>query len=299
MNNDEKNVIYLNLFKEVTETLPPLLNYQHFFSISDRNMWNDESLRFDFMEIRSRRNLLTHRGINYDNEYIEKILKSAPSSSNFINPKKRIQFYFEKEFFHIPKLNSIVNNDIKNLINLEKPIPVVITNNYFMFSFSRLMMIYCKLWVYATKSHELLINISHDLIKLGLKYKTGILISLSIHIVEDFIYCFENEDISDLLKANYLLAVRDIKNKHAENEEKKSVFFKYENEFLEYFINKTDVPLYQVLISILGNDLVTAITHLKTCADLPAESKNWVLFTDLLEIPEFDNAFKIATGNNN
>ncbi len=102
-----------------------------------------------------------------------------------------------------------------------------------------------------------------------------------------------------MLKANYLLAIRTIENKRPENEEIKSTFFKYENEFLEYFINQTNDPIYKVLISILGNDLATAITHLKRCSNLPSESKDWILFTDLLENPEFDNAFKIATGNKN
>jgi hypothetical protein len=141
-------------------------------------MWNNKSLRFDFMEIRSRRNLLTHRGIYYDIEYVEKMLRSVPSSRNFINPKERIKFYFENLFFHVSKFNSIINDDVENLINSKDRIAVVISNNYFIFSFSRLILIYCKLWVYATKSHTLLIDLSNNLIKLGLKYKNNDLITL-------------------------------------------------------------------------------------------------------------------------
>ena len=293
MPQTDRDQIYLKYFKEVSECLPPLINWKHFYDISDRSMWSNKNLRFDFNEIRSRRNLLTHRGIHYDEEYVEKVLYGATKSKNVADPQERIEFYFKRGLFTFKKKSSEEVVNLYSLVNTESPVPVVIKHSYFNHSFSTLLYIYLKLWSHAAKSDDLIVSISHDLLVRSRKLSNPSYVLFVLHLLNDFHHDFNGEISSDFLKANHLLAFREM-NKLAEEDGRKTFSpNKFELEFLEYFKNSND-PKFKVLISVFNNDLDGAIGNLQLCKGLHESSKNWFLFSDLIKDSRFDAAFESA-----
>lgn len=294
MSQGDRDLVYLKFFKEVCEFMPPPLNWKFFYDISDQRMWRDKNLRFDFNEIKSRRNLLTHRGTHFDEEYAERVIYGATKSKNFIDPQERIEFFFKRKLFtHHPKITK-ENNNLYTLINQENPIPVIINNSYFNHSFSVLMNLYFKLWNHATKSDHLLVQTSHDLLVSSRKLSNPSYVFLVLDLLNEFYKDFDGQFSSDYLKANHLLAFREMRfivNKFTDKTLRRN---KLEQEFLDYFkISKE--PIYKVLVSVVENDLDGAISNLLLCRGLPKSGKNWFLFTDIFENPRFEDAFQIAT----
>jgi hypothetical protein len=295
MNSGDKEQIYLSYFQEVTSSLPPLINYQHFFSIPDKNMWRENFLKFDFNEIRARRNLLTHRGTTFDKEYVDTVNRATTTSKNAIDPNNRIKHYFEKKLFTFPQIELNFNNNLSSLIDTEKPIPVAITHKYFIFSFSCLLKIYMKIWSYAAKSDSLVINVTHDLMIFGSKFKTKTLFSLAENITTDYIHCFGSDNIHDFLKANYLLCCRDVHNTLRSYGKELKTKPKHEEDFVEYFKSKLEDPKFSLLMNIYNNQLNSALDDLKRCKGLPKNAESWFLFEDLKTMDEFKELINKAT----
>jgi len=290
----DRDQIYLKYFKEVSECLPPLINWKYFYDISDRSMWSNKNLRFDFNEIRSRRNLLTHRGVHYDEEYVEKVIYGATKSKNVAEPQERIEFYFKKGLFtsNLKKSEEAVN--LYSLLNKEEPVPVLIKHSYFKHSFSILLYIYLKLWSHVTKSDDLLVSVAHDLLVRSRKLTNPSYALLVLNLLNDFHQDFNGEISSDFLKANHLLAFREINKLLKESGKKTFAPKKYELEFLDYFKDFSD-PKFKVLISIFNNNFDEAISNLYLCKGLHSSAKNWFLFADLIKDPRFASAFEFAT----
>lgn len=295
MNSEEKLKIYLSFFKEVIGTLPPLLNYQHFFNIPDKAMWKEKSLKFDFNEIRARRNLLTHRGIHFDKDYADTVTRSVTTSKNSVNPQSRIEYFFKNNLFTFPKFNGQLTENLYSLVNERTQIPVAVTYNYFIFSFCCLLRIYITAWSFAANSDELIISASHDLMNFGFKVKTKRLTQLAITIIEDYLDNFGKEKSQDYLKANYILGWRDVHNSLMKSKKKIKTPSSYETEFKEYFRSKIDEPLYKVLIDVCDNNLEDAIRNLSECRGLPEDSFSWFLFNDLRSMDGFKEAHQKAS----
>jgi hypothetical protein len=294
MSQKDRDQVYIKYFKEVSECLPPLINWKYFYDISDRSMWSNKNLRFDFNEIRSRRNLLTHRGIHYDDEYVERVLYGATKSKNVAEPQERIEFYFKRGLFTSNKKASEEAVNLYSLVNTENPVPVVIKHSYFNHSFSILLYIYLKLWSHATKSDDLFVSVAHDLLVRSRKLPNSSYVFFVLSLLNDFHQDFNGEISSDFLKANHLLAFREMNKLAKEAGKKLFEPKKYELEFLEYFKFSSD-PKFKVLISVYDNDFDGAISNLQLCKGLHESSKNWFLFSDLIQDSRFDAAFESAT----
>jgi hypothetical protein len=257
-------------------------------------MWKEKTLKYDFSEIRARRNLLTHRGLNFDREYVDAINRSVTASKNSINPRDRTEYFLENKLFTFINLHNELSNDLSSLVSSVKPIPVSISSRYFNFSFGCLLKIYIKLLVFATKSDSLITHISHDLMCLGSKFKTAKLFQLSIDIIDDYIFYYGEDSLHDYTKANYLLAWRDKHNSLKKQNIDKYKISDHEVSFKNYFKDKLDNPLYRVLMNICENNLDKAISELSNCNGLSGDANSWFLFNDLKGLDGFDEALNKA-----
>ena len=279
--------IQLKFIKEITYLLPPLHNWQYFYDISDEVMWANEDLKFDFTEMRARRNLLTHRGTKYDEEYVENIQMSVKKSKKISDPTKRVEQYHERKFF---AFGNIKRKNLFDLINKNTPINIRISDSYFTHCFFLLINIYFVLWNNATKSNNLSINFSHELMELGKKLKNSNFYFVAKSMTYNFLvnYSDKNQD-NDFVKANYLLATREI-NKFKILYNKEIVQTKNEKEFIEYFANKNE-PIYNLLLCLLNDDFDGCLNNLKKVKNLTADSRNWFIFSDLLTYKDFEAIF--------
>jgi hypothetical protein len=257
-------------------------------------MWKDNTLKFDMSEIRARRNLLTHRGTCFDNDYVETLLYSSNTSKKNINPQERIKYFFEKRLFTTPKHEELLTDDIFSLVRIDDPIPVVINERYFIFSFGCLLKLYLKIWSHVTNKDVLTTNTMHELMWLGTKLNNKLFFILALDLFKDYIYFFGNDNAGEYLKANALLIFRDIRCSALENGYPIHEPNKLESELIYFFEERLDNPLFEVLILVYKNQLKDACTLLKKCRNLPYNSEDWFLFKDLRSLDGFDESLNIA-----
>ncbi|MDC0576249.1 hypothetical protein OAO51_06095 [Nitrosomonadaceae bacterium] len=294
MEDNEKNEIYLQHLKAVTETIPPLFNWQYFYDISDKHMFRDENLKFDYNEIRNRRNLLTHRGDIFDKHYVDKILQINKSRSA-ADPNKRIKDFFRRGYFG-SSVKQREKEDLNALIS-NKRTQANIAHPYFFHSFRVLFSIYLKLWAHATKSDNLLIQVTHDLLFYSRKYKIYDFVVFSFRFLQDFYMDFGRGQATDFLKANHLLTFREFNKllKKSKNKERKLLKAGVcENEFIASLDDDEKDPIYKVLLALYNNDIDLSVQELSKCRNLDKRDKEWFLFLDMRKHPKFEKAFSKA-----
>lgn len=306
MSANKKIDLQLKFMNEITHMLPPLHNWQYFFDIKDQKMWVDPNLKFDFTEMKARRNLLTHRNTYYDEEYINSIQNAVKNSKKISDPAKRIEEYHNNMFFFFTKdkhktLNDLIGKNSRNQVS--------ISVNYFTKSFFVLINIYFILSNHATNSNTNAINFSHELLVLGKKLGNALFYFMALKLTLNQInsYSFANDDM-DLVKVNYLLAFREVgkilrfKNAELLSKEIYKDYLEYYSQetykdYLEYFKNKKD-PIYKLLIYLLDDDLDSCLLVIKQIKDLKEEHKRWFIYSDLLTYKNFDEIFKSTIAKN-
>lgn len=282
--------IQLKYIKEISSLLPPLHNWQFFYDISDTEMWANEDLKFDFTEMKSRRNLLTHRGTVYDEDYVESIINSVKKSKKISDPQKRVEEYHKLKYF---TFISQKQKTLHDLIGKNSTYKVRISNSYFTHCFITLINIYFTVWNNATKSNNLCINLSHELLELGKKLKNPTFYFVAKSICYRYIrnYLIETID-NDFVKANYLLATREV-NKINAKLGREITQSKFEKEFIDYFLAKNE-PIYNLLLSLLNNNYDDCLELLKKVNGLKEQSRNWFIFSDLLDYKNFNEIFSLV-----
>lgn len=135
---------------------------QFLFDIPDKIMWRDKNLKFNIVEIRARRNLITHRKAVFDKQYVSDIKHSVTKSKKVDDPKKSIEAYVQKGLY--PKIK-----DLEELLTKEN---IEVRNGfyYFFHVFKNILYIYSTVWNYVTKSPHLTSCITYELNKLFLAF---------------------------------------------------------------------------------------------------------------------------------
>jgi len=293
MNKEEKDLILIRHIKDIIRqtNLPPIQTYKLFFNVTDKKMFVNKNLWFDYVEIRSRRNLLTHRGTNFDNEYVESLLNSVTKSKNVENPEERINTFFQRGYFTFEKFKDKETYSLELLLKNEKKSLVKISDRYFFHTFVVLFRIYFTLFQHVKNDDDFIVNSSHDFLVLGRKTKIVFFPLMVIELTHIYQEKYKlDEDLDIRLKVNYLLAISEIKN-NIENFESFSL-----NNNIEKF--RSDVEklshednIFKVLLNVLDKDFPTALLSLSQCKDLTPEIHDWFMFVDLVKDNNFLTIF--------
>lgn len=283
MSLSKKTEFQMNYFKDISNSLPPLNNWEYFFNIPESRMWANKNLKFDYTEMRARRNLLTHRGSFYDQDYIDNIITTVKKSKKTLDPTKRFMDYHEMGFF----LSSDYElKTLEDLVNKIKPKFVTISVPYFTHCFNTLIKIYFTAYNHATMSDTFAINIVHKLLVLSRRLKNPMFYFEARSLAYDFLKNYSSKnDGNDYLKANYLLAIREI-NKFRKKRNLDIKKTEFEIEFIEYFNSKHE-PLYQLLIHLMDDNFDQCLIDIKNVTGLTERSKNWFIFSDLIDYKNF------------
>jgi hypothetical protein len=303
---EEKNKLYMEHYAEfISHDKDPgehsvLNNWMSFFGISDKKMLQEKHLKYDFSELKERRNLLVHRGILFDAQYINSLKNQLSNPKKYGDFDARVKFYSTRNFFtfdkDVPEINSI--NDLDLL--LEKN--VSISNTYFLKSMVLLFRLYLLIANEAVKTSSISSNFSHEL--LILSKKTNLeenFVIESMRILDDYIR--NNEEIfvnasnfsedDEFFIANYLLASSKfikLMNKDLKKETL-DIIKNRQTAFIQHFESKKDIAIYQLLLCVIGERFDEAILCLKKCTDLRPSHKDWYIFYDLKKHPKFDATF--------
>ena len=78
----------LEPLRDVKTKMDDINREQFLFDIPDKIMWRDKNLKFNIVEIRARRNLITHRKAVFDKQYVSDIKHSVTKSKKLMTLKK-------------------------------------------------------------------------------------------------------------------------------------------------------------------------------------------------------------------
>lgn len=152
----------LEPLRDVKTKMDDINREQFLFDIPDKIMWRDKNLKFNIVEIRARRNLITHRKAVFDKQYVSDIKHSVTKSKKVDDPKKSIEAYVKQGLY--PKIK-----DLDGLLSKEN-IEVRNSFYYFFHVFKNILYIYSTVWNYVTKSPHLTSCITYELNKLFLAF---------------------------------------------------------------------------------------------------------------------------------
>jgi len=299
MDKNDRIKVMLNYLTEVTYSMPPLHNWEFLFDISEKKMWGNKNLKFDFTEIRSRRNLLTHRGLHYDIEYIDKLTEIKKSKR--AEPDERIQFYIKNKFFSFKQLTCESKFSLDLLTNypvkedIKRPLPVTISTPYFLHAFETLNYIFLLLWHNSINDHRFVNLHCYALMEKLKEFNSPTIGRVAKNFIVNCLKNYPNEKqefISYYLKTNYLLIDRELS---AFIKKNGGTFIPHENheEFLVDISNNPD-PIYKIVLAILSNDFDKAIELIKD-QDIPNKEefpKDLFLFKDLIGNIKFESLYR-------
>jgi len=286
--DEERLKIQIDYFEEVCrfKMSQPYI-WQFLADIPDDIFWLDKKLKFEFNEIKERRNLLTHRSDKFDTKYINQLLQNTKTSKNSENPKEIIKEYFSRGLYGEKNRKC---DDLKNIVGSS----VSIGYMYFVMSWTKLVSLYHIIEIYMFKGEgDFTASLMFECIKLGIKTK------VPYFFINNYVFCkfslslnkeISNTEAFDYMKANFLLTcVEEEKMIQYYNEKpnQKKIERKIrpdEKEFFEYFSSHNN-PLYNFVAAVYKRDFENFETILNKIPDnsLQQSAKDWVLFNDLKE----------------
>ena len=156
-----ENLIELDKRRTLWEQEGNFHNLQVFFKIDDALFFKSKNLKFHFVEIRTRRHLLTHRGYVYDQKYLEEI-NQVKASPNINDPQESIRTFFEKQWY--PAEKKSIDRTMPDLTSIiEKKVNIRI--GYLFHTFMILIRMFGMAHKSATKKDGFIIDATHSLLK--------------------------------------------------------------------------------------------------------------------------------------
>ena len=269
---------------KLTSAWPFLFNIPFLIDGKTNNrVWDFENrpLKFilvDFAELTARRNLIIHRGLTFDEQYIDDI---THLNRRGYKVKKRIREERTKEFFTL----GLFKTDRKILKKIEElnknEVPISIDRQYFVHAFTKLYFLYFKFWSSAAnefkkqpknKKKDLndpastIGSALHELLILG-RSSSGqsinqLLIDTSMEYNRTFVKDGDKININNVDKIMLVNTLLALKEKRRINRKKLSSFQKYLKKEKASKIDSLDLKKIKAKISKKDSFELLAIEHL-------------------------------------
>ncbi len=248
------------------------------------------NLKFDYNEIRARRNILAHRGSKFDSEYISKITGEKNLSKSGVDKEtvNRIRDFFDVNFYR--KIDQEVS--FEDLLNQR----IQITPLYFYHTYFTFIKLYLDLWLSVSQDYSEINSLALEMLFLSRKAKNFVFVLFSIslltYLVKEKISRGSELDLdTEYTMANYLLSLNELRRR---TKIPRAKFNKIEfvTEYIKYFKSHKN-KLFAVLLAVIQDDFDKAMKELENCEPIfhKRQKEEWFLFIDLKEHSSFDSVF--------
>jgi len=264
---EDKLDIQLGYFDNIISLIPSA--WQTLLTIPDSVMWDDKNLKFDYSELRARRHLLTHRGVIYDQKYVDEVKRNTTKSKKGGDPKERFTYFNKYLFFTYSDLNTL-----DDLVGKKVRIP----KYYMLNSFYKLCRLFHVVSLYSGfENEQRTTQLQLEFTNLGVKYESVGFLFYSRLFSQD-LQLISKEHQDDFVKGNYLISCIEEK-KLLKKEYRKKI---HEDEYCMH-LSQNNHPLFKFLVAYYNGDSRNYKQIISQIEDnsLGRDYESWPLFNGI------------------
>lgn len=275
--DQERMQIRMDYYDQIISLIPS--NWQILLNIPDSLMWKNKFFKYEYTELRARRNLLTHRGSFFDKKYVNEIKNSITKSKKSVDLKEGFNFYNDQGFFGSFKTGLQKLDDLCTGNKTVRMPP-----GYIFHVFKILIRTFNLIRLFSDKNGSSTTELQVNLINLGIRFKHNSYLIIARLLADDHLFASphleEDEENNIFIKGNYLLACLEEKKIFELNqiEYKKK---KNEESFFEE-LKGVNIPIIKLLIAMYQGEENRYEAILNSFEKkLYASAINWPIFNEI------------------
>lgn len=276
--DQERMQIRMDYYDQIISLIPS--NWQILLNIPDSLMWKNKFFKYEYTELRARRNLLTHRGSFFDKKYVNEIKNSITKSKKSVDLKEGFNFYNDQGFFGSFKTGLQKLDDLCTGNKTVRMPP-----GYIFHVFKILIRTFNLIRLFSDKHGSSTTELQVNLINLGIRFKHNSYLIIARLLTDDHLFASphleEDEENNIFIKGNYLLACLEEKKIFELN---KIEYKKKKNEeiFFEE-LKEVNIPIVKLLITMYQGESnkYEAILNSFENKKLYTTAINWPIFNEI------------------